>query len=85
VNRSEKISAMLGEAKSMAKDGMLFPDALKLAKKGEKIIYGTNSNAWHVVGSDDRDYNTSFAIDPKQAKKDGEDRSRKKSLAAYTF
>jgi len=56
--------------------GMSFNDAITHAKKhGHKVTYGTASKKWHSVGKDDRDYHTSFSLDPDEAKRHGMARS----------
>ena len=52
-------------------NGYIFSEALKVAqrrtkypnKTNLKVVYGTRTNKFHFVMSDDRDYDTSFAMD----------------------
>lgn len=52
--------------------GRSFNDAVAHAiKHGRRITYGTASRKWHSIGPEDRDYHTSFALDPQEAKRQG--------------
>ena len=65
--------------------GMSFDDAVKRVKNNEKITYGTRTNKWHIIGKDDMDYNTSFALTKKEAEKLGEKDSKKKILSPHIW
>lgn len=52
--------------------GMSFNDAVSHAKKhGHRVTYGTQTRKWHTIDKNDRDYHTSFALDPDEAKRHG--------------
>ncbi len=56
--------------------GMRFKDAIAHAKKhGNRVTYGTQSRKWHSIGKTDRDYHTSFALEPDEALRHGEAKS----------
>jgi len=53
-------------------EGMPFKQAVEHAKKrGHKVTFGTASGKWHSISPDDRDYHTSFALHPDEAKQYG--------------
>ena len=69
-NVFESSEIALEEEKNGA--GMSFKDAIAHAEKhGHKVTYGTASMKWHSIGKDDRDYHTSFALHPDEAKRVG--------------
>lgn len=62
--------------------GMSFADAIKVAKAaGHRIAYGTASTKWHTIDAKDRDYKTSFSLDPHVAERHGEAAARRVSVA----
>ena len=64
--------------------GMSFNDAVAHATKhGGRVTYGTASRKWHSLSPDDRDYDTSFAIDPQEAKRQGMAKSLLGSTSAH--
>lgn len=64
-------------------EGMSFRQAIEHARKhGHRVTYGTNTRKWHSIGPKDRDYNTSFSLDPDEAKRQGEARSLLGSTSA---
>jgi hypothetical protein len=62
---------------------MTFHKAIAHAKKnGNRVTFGTGSRKWHSIDSRDRDYHTSFALDPDEAKRHGEAKSLLLSTAS---
>ena len=53
-------------------------ETLKEEKQGERWVYGTKDDQWHLVGPNDRDYKS--GIDQKEFKKIGKDAAKKKYL-----
>ena len=63
-----------------ASKGMSFKQALKNAQPGDKLAWGTRTEKWHLINSENRDYNSKFSIVPEEARKLGEART----MAAVT-
>ncbi|MCB0448451.1 MAG: hypothetical protein KDD03_13270 [Gelidibacter sp.] len=57
-----------------------FKQALKNCNFDQKIIYGTRTEMFHIIGKDDRDYNTNYSTTLEQAKELGEVKIVLKSL-----
>ena len=72
-NRKSTVSASLHESATTSTSGMSFKEAIAHATKhGGKIVFGTNSQKWHSISPEDRDYNMPHASDPQDAQKVGE-------------
>ena len=72
--RESKSFSQLGESSS---PGMSFQQAIQDAKaKGHKIVFGTNSQKWHVIDQKDRDFHMPHASEPHEAEKIGEKQSK---------
>lgn len=46
---------------------MDFKTAISKVNENEKIIFGTRTKKWHIINSEDRDFNTSFSLTKEQA------------------
>jgi hypothetical protein len=80
VTRAEKLEESF---KTWVHTGHPFHKAVEHAKdRGHRITYGTQSKKWHVIGPNDRDYHTSFALDPDEAHRQGEATSLLSSTSA---
>lgn len=80
--KTEKREKGIVRAAGKLEEARSFTNAIASAKqRGHKVTYGTASRRWHVIGPKDRDYNTSFALDPHAAEGHGEIEARQKSTA----
>ena len=70
-------SKQLEESATTSTSGMSFKEAIAHATKhGGKIVFGTNSQKWHSISPQDRDYNMPHASDPQDAQKVGEKQAK---------
>jgi hypothetical protein len=68
-----RLSESAEESATTSTSGMSFKEAIAHATKhGGKIVFGTNSQKWHSISPQDRDYNMPHASDPQDAQKVGE-------------
>ena len=47
--------------------GLDFNTAIKNCKTGQKIIFGTRSERYHIIDGTDRDFNTKFCATKQDA------------------
>ena len=82
---TEKMELYLTE-KVDSKKGFDFKNAIEKSKKikNTKIVYGTRTHKWHIIDNSDRDYDTTFAIEPDIAEKLGEIKSIHLSIQNLT-
>jgi len=57
-----------------------FKNALQNCNKNQKIIYGTRTEMFHIIESNDRDFNTNYASPKDVADKLGEVKTVLKSI-----
>lgn len=62
---------------------MTFEQALSTCGPDQRITYGTRTLAWHVIGNDDRDYDTPFSLSCEQARAMGEARALESSIGPF--
>jgi hypothetical protein len=57
-----------------------FKNALQNCNKNQKIIYGTRTEMFHIIESNDRDFNTNYASTKDVSDKLGEVKTVLKSI-----
>ncbi len=57
-----------------------FENALKKCDKNQKIIYGTRTEMFHIIDTNDRDFNTNYASTKEEAETLGEVKTVLKSI-----
>lgn len=71
------VARHLAESAMTSSQGMSFDQAIAHATKhGHKIVFGTNSQKWHSISPEDRDYNMPHASHPKDAQQVGEKQAK---------
>ena len=71
------VARHLAESAMTSSQGMSFDQVIAHATKhGGKIVFGTNSQKWHSITPQDRDYNMPHASHPKDAQQVGEKQAK---------